>query len=98
MWSATVIPSRGALIAGIVRILRCVAPNARQDSTCLRQTSGSPLLMLTAPSSPNVLGSRPAAFIDGWYNTRRLHSALDYTSPADYERLKLPPNLAAPAA
>ena len=38
------------------------------------------------------------AFIDGWYNTRRLHSALDYTSPADYERLKLPPNLAAPAA
>jgi putative transposase len=24
-------------------------------------------------------------FVEGWYNPRRLHSALDYRSPADYE-------------
>jgi transposase InsO family protein len=23
--------------------------------------------------------------IEGWYNTRRLHSSLGYLSPADYE-------------
>jgi transposase InsO family protein len=34
-------------------------------------------------------------YIDGFYNTRRLHSALDYHSPADYERLIIN---AAPAA
>ena len=25
-------------------------------------------------------------FIEGWYNTRRRHAALDYDSPIDYER------------
>lgn len=25
-------------------------------------------------------------FIEGWYNTQRRHSALDYDSPIDYER------------
>lgn len=25
-------------------------------------------------------------FIEGWYNTRRRHSALDYLSPVEYER------------
>jgi len=25
-------------------------------------------------------------FIEGWYNPRRRHSALDYLSPIDYER------------
>lgn len=24
-------------------------------------------------------------FIEGWYNLHRLHSSLDYRSPADYE-------------
>jgi transposase InsO family protein len=24
-------------------------------------------------------------FIEGWYNTRRLHSSLGYVSPAEYE-------------
>ena len=26
------------------------------------------------------------AFVEGWYNTRRRHSAPDYLSPNDYER------------
>ena len=26
-------------------------------------------------------------FIEGWYNTRRLHSSLGYLSPAEYEAL-----------
>jgi transposase InsO family protein len=25
-------------------------------------------------------------FIEGWYNTRRSHSSLDYTSPVRFER------------
>ena len=28
-------------------------------------------------------------YIEGWYNTRRRHSALDYLSPIAYERRKL---------
>lgn len=36
---------------------------------------------------PTRAGLRTAVFdyIEGWYNTRRLHSSLDYLSPADYE-------------
>jgi len=26
------------------------------------------------------------AFIEGWYNPRRRHPALDYLSPVDYEK------------
>ncbi|MST31595.1 IS3 family transposase [Acidimicrobiaceae bacterium USS-CC1] len=38
-------------------------------------------------SWPTVAGLRRAVFdwIEGWYNTRRLHSTLGYLSPADYE-------------
>jgi putative transposase len=31
------------------------------------------------------------AFIEGWYNPRRRHSAIGYLSPMDYERNLLPP-------
>jgi len=38
---------------------------------------------------PTRAGLRRAVFeyIEGWYNTRRLHSTLDYFSPAQYEAL-----------
>ena len=38
---------------------------------------------------PTRAGLRAAVFdyIEGWYNTRRLHSSLGYTSPAAYEAL-----------
>jgi putative transposase len=38
---------------------------------------------------PTRAGLRTAVFdyIEGWYNTRRLHSSLDYCSPAEYEAL-----------
>jgi putative transposase len=26
-------------------------------------------------------------YIEGWYNTRRRHSGIEYPSPAEYERL-----------
>jgi transposase InsO family protein len=36
---------------------------------------------------PTRVGAHQAIFewIEGWYNTRRLHSTLDYRSPAAYE-------------
>jgi putative transposase len=36
---------------------------------------------------PTIAALRAATFefIEGWYNTRRLHSSLGYRSPADYE-------------
>jgi putative transposase len=34
-------------------------------------------------------------FIEGWYNTHRRHSALDYASPIDYERRHAAPSLVA---
>jgi transposase InsO family protein len=38
---------------------------------------------------PTIAGLRRAVFdyIEGWYNTRRLHSSLGYMSPARYEAL-----------
>ncbi len=38
---------------------------------------------------PTRAGLRRAVFeyIEGWYNTRRLHSSLGYMSPAKYEAL-----------
>jgi transposase InsO family protein len=36
---------------------------------------------------PTRAGLRAAIFdyVEGWYNTRRLHSSLNYMSPAEYE-------------
>jgi transposase InsO family protein len=43
--------------------------------------------LIDARAWPSRAGLRAAIFdyIEGWYNTRRLHSSLDYLSPADYE-------------
>ena len=38
---------------------------------------------------PTRAGLHRAVFdyIEGWYNTRRLHSSLDYCSPAEWENI-----------
>ena len=43
--------------------------------------------LISTRSWPSVASVRHAVFdyIEGWYNTRRLHSSLDYMSPAAYE-------------
>ncbi|NVJ00246.1 hypothetical protein HV824_19240 [Myxococcus sp. AM009] len=52
---------------------------------------------LTSPMSPDLLARRLFTshaevrmsvfhFIEGWYNPPRCHSALDYESPAGYEK------------
>ena len=43
--------------------------------------------LIDTRSWPTRAGLRRAVFdyIEGWYNTRRLHSSLDYRSPAEYE-------------
>ncbi|HEX9505642.1 MAG TPA: IS3 family transposase, partial [Acidimicrobiia bacterium] len=40
-------------------------------------------------SWPTRAGLKRALFeyIEGWYNTRRLHSSLGYCSPAEYESI-----------
>ncbi len=45
--------------------------------------------LIDTRSWPTRTGLRRAIFeyIEGWYNTRRLHSALGYRSPAEYEAL-----------
>jgi transposase InsO family protein len=43
--------------------------------------------LIDTRSWPTRAGLRRALFeyIEGWYNTRRLHSSLGYLSPAEYE-------------
>ena len=43
--------------------------------------------LIDRQSWPTIAGVRRAVFnyIEGWYNTRRLHSSLGYLSPAEYE-------------
>jgi len=45
--------------------------------------------LIDTRSWPTRAGLRAAVFeyIEGWYNTRRLHSSLGYRSPAEYEAL-----------
>jgi putative transposase len=45
--------------------------------------------LIDTQSWPTRAGLRRAIFeyIEGWYNTRRLHSSLGYRSPAQYEAL-----------
>ena len=44
--------------------------------------------LLDRRSFPSQVEARIAVFdfIEGWYNTHRRHSALDYLSPINYER------------
>ena len=45
--------------------------------------------LIDTRSWPTRAGLHAAVFdyIEGWYNTRRLHSSLGYRSPAEYETL-----------
>ena len=45
--------------------------------------------LIETRSWPTRAGLRRAVFeyIESWYNTRRLHSSLDYLSPAQYEAI-----------
>jgi transposase InsO family protein len=45
--------------------------------------------LIDRQSWPTLAAVRRAVFnfIEGWYNTRRLHSSLGYLSPAEYEML-----------
>ena len=44
--------------------------------------------LISEQTWPTVADARQAVFqfIEGWYNPRRRHSALDYQSPINYER------------
>jgi putative transposase len=44
------------------------------------------LLDRTTFRTPTEARRAVFAFIEGWYNTHRLHSALGYASPAQFER------------
>ena len=49
----------------------------------------SPRELVDTRSWPTRTGLRTALFeyIEGWYNTRRLHSTLGCRSPAEYEAI-----------
>jgi putative transposase len=53
--------------------------------------------LIDARAWPTRDGLHRAVFdyIEGWYNTRRLHSALDYCSPAEWESIHRNLNLQA---
>ena len=49
------------------------------------------LLARTTLPDPRAARAAIFDFIEGWYNTRRRHSAIGYLSPAAFERTHLPP-------
>ena len=50
------------------------------------KTIKSELVWRTVFYTPVQAGQAMARYIDGFYNPVRRHSALDYTSPAQFER------------
>ena len=44
-------------------------------------------MVLTGPDSTDLCDS--LAWIEGWYNPRRLHSKLGYLAPAQYEAMTM---------
>ena len=42
------------------------------------------------PHAPTAARSRVFRFIEGWYNSRRRHSALDYEAPITFEQHAVP--------
>jgi hypothetical protein len=45
------------------------------------------ILSGATPLIVDVRQTGASPYIEGWYNTRRLHSSLGYRSPAEYESL-----------
>ena len=64
----------------------CCYDNAMAES--FFSTLETELLDRQRFATREVAGREIVRFIDGYYNTRRSHSALDYASPAEYERLR----------
>ncbi|WP_243768962.1 IS3 family transposase, partial [Leifsonia sp. TF02-11] len=58
-------------------------------------TLHSDLVGRTSWDSKTQLASAMFEWIEGFYNPRRRHSALDYLSPADYEALHTTAEIAA---
>jgi transposase InsO family protein len=54
-----------------------------------RSNGGMPVWNIDMRSWPTKAGLRRGLFeyIEGWYNTRRLHSSLGYVSPTQYEAI-----------
>jgi transposase InsO family protein len=53
--------------------------------------------VLGSTKTGSLLSDSSFTFIEGWYNPRRRHSALDYLSPVDYEkRTKAETHIASP--
>ena len=71
---------------------------SKRDDTSRRAfLSGAAAVSASFWIPKTVKGYSPAearvaifAFIEGWYNTRRRHSALDYQSPIAFEQTQRP--------
>lgn len=84
-WAFTSRVHEAGLLASMGTIGDCY-DNAMMESFW----SGMQLELLDTKSwaTRDELATAMFSWIEGWYNPRRRHSALDYRSPAEYEKIK----------